>query len=642
MRGNGLARVAGRVILSADLNSLSVKRDSDGQHRIESLFRTFREPYMAELRLTYDGGGARNEVFRLTGKDVLGRSPQSQVVLNHPFVSSNHARIVAEEGEYFLEDLKSVNGTLLNGRIVRRARLSSGDTIKIHQFTLVFIDDAQSGGAASDSACSSLRLHTATLIATRPADDLSSGSGVSEVASVEQHRLQVLYSVSRAVVGASTVASLSEAVLKELFKAFSQADGAFVLTPSDGHSGFSVVGSRTGAGASDLVPSNTILRHASETREAVLSACVPDDPRFQSAQSVVSTGTTSVLCAPAVVDGEVLGFIYVATRRLGRAFEKDDLQLIVCVAAVFAVALRNVKLKSAWQEPLDAESLVKEVLSEPAPRESPSTAPPPRMETPPAPSAASALRAPAGLRANEGAEEEPYTKTGFPLEVIHEQTGIEMVFIPAGEFQMGSAVSARERFSDEGPLHAVRITRPFYVGRCEVTQEEWKRVTGTDRSHFKGERNPVERVSWDDCQSFLSKAGGGLRLPTEAEWEYACRAGQRTTYEFGDDAGQLDSYAWYDRNSGGMTHPVGEKAANAWGLYDMHGNVWEWCADWCGEDYYSWSPRDDPRGPASGEYRALRGGSWSNDPRACRSANRRGYVPALSSSITGFRVCRGV
>ncbi|MFH0962906.1 MAG: ATP-binding protein [Planctomycetota bacterium] len=309
---------------------------------------------MAGLRLINDGGAPRNELFRLTGNDVLGRSPQSQIPLKHPFVSSSHARITTGEDGYYLEDLKSVNGTFLNGKMVRRARLSPGDTIKIHQFTLVFVDEDQAPAGPPEAPRTSLRMDTATLIATRASDDLSSASGVSDPVGALRRRLQVLYSVSRAAVGGFTVESLSEAILNELFKTFSQADSAFILTPDVGNTGFSIVASRKGAEGADLAPSNTILRHACDTREAILSACALDDSRFQGSQSLVSTATTSVLCAPAAVDGEVLALIYVATRRPGRAFEKDDLQLIVCLAAVFAVALRNAKLH---QEALRAQRM---------------------------------------------------------------------------------------------------------------------------------------------------------------------------------------------------------------------------------------------------------------------------------------------
>jgi formylglycine-generating enzyme required for sulfatase activity len=216
------------------------------------------------------------------------------------------------------------------------------------------------------------------------------------------------------------------------------------------------------------------------------------------------------------------------------------------------------------------------------------------------------------------------------------QAGIEFVLIPPGSFMMGSVNGA----ADERPVHQVTISQPFYIGKYEVTQAQWQSVMGKNPSNFKdcGGNCPVEQMSWDDAQSFINKLNEGhdgfwYRLPTEAEWEYACRAG--TT---GDDAGNLDDMAWYADNSGKRTHPVGQKQANAFGLYDMHGNVWEWCRDWYDANYYVSSPATDPQGPGSGHHRVLRGGSWSNNFYTSRSAIRGDSSPAVRDDYAGFRV----
>ncbi|MEI6656399.1 MAG: formylglycine-generating enzyme family protein [Verrucomicrobiota bacterium] len=207
---------------------------------------------------------------------------------------------------------------------------------------------------------------------------------------------------------------------------------------------------------------------------------------------------------------------------------------------------------------------------------------------------------------------------------------MDLVLISSGTFTMGSDKGGNER------AHQVTLTKPFYLGKTEVTQEQWQQVMGGNPSEFKDAKNPVENVSWDDCQEFVVKLrkkvpGQTFRLPTEAEWEYACRAG--TT---GDYAGNLDDMAWYDDNSGSKTHPVGQKKPNAWGLYDMHGNVWEWCADWYGDDPHG--AVTDPTGPNTGSARVGRGGSWYRDGSGCRSANRRRSTPGIRNRNLGFRV----
>jgi len=235
--------------------------------------------------------------------------------------------------------------------------------------------------------------------------------------------------------------------------------------------------------------------------------------------------------------------------------------------------------------------------------------------------------------------------------------------IRAGEFWMGSPDDDEDAASDEKPSCRVRISRAFYMGATPVTQAQYQAITGKNWSHFHGwPDNPVERVSWADALLFCNElsqkeglaphyvirnsdqaviAGGvGYRLPTEAEWEYTCRAGTETAYSFGDDAGLLDKYAWYQSNSEGQPWPVGTKLPNAWGLYDMHGNVWEWCWDSFDENYYRQSPGVDPLGASQAGYRVFRGGSWHDDPRRCRSAQRGEYAPEPRINNIGFRVAR--
>jgi len=216
-----------------------------------------------------------------------------------------------------------------------------------------------------------------------------------------------------------------------------------------------------------------------------------------------------------------------------------------------------------------------------------------------------------------------------------------MVSIPSGSFLMGSPSSEKGRDSDE-VQHRVTISKGFWMGKYEVTQEQWQSIMGSNPSHCKGDNRPVENVSWNSVQIFIRKlnrqTGKRFRLPTEAEWEYACRGGTDTTYCFGDGAGQLLQYAWYVENSGDQTHPVGQKKPNAWGLYDMHGNVCEWCQDWYGK--YPSGSVTDPTGPSSGFVRVLRGGSGANYARGCRSENRSWGYPSSWVNSLGFRLAR--
>ena len=219
------------------------------------------------------------------------------------------------------------------------------------------------------------------------------------------------------------------------------------------------------------------------------------------------------------------------------------------------------------------------------------------------------------------------------------KTGITFILVEAGEFMMGSPSTEEHRSGDE-TQHLVQLTKPFYLGETEVTQAQWEKMMGNAPSDFEGDTLPVEQVSWNDCQEYLKNAGSGYRLPTEAEWEYACRAGTKTRYHSGDSDSSLDSVAWYDKNSGDKTHTVAQKQANAWGFYDMHGNVWEWCADRYGDGDYPQGEVEDPQGPSSGTDRVLRGGSWISSPWGCRSAYRFRYLPDLRYSSFGFRVAR--
>ena len=242
-------------------------------------------------------------------------------------------------------------------------------------------------------------------------------------------------------------------------------------------------------------------------------------------------------------------------------------------------------------------------------------------------------------------------KTGLPKEIRHKATGIHLVLIAPGSFQMGSN-NGKDR---EKPVHKVTITKPFYLGKYEVTQAEWLKAMISKRWENKFIKYAgrvttasVNYVSWNQCQEFLVKLNqssglkSGMRfaLPTEAQWEYACRAETTTKYYFGDDASKLGDYAWFDKNAKDANkkyaHPVGKKKPNAFGLYDMHGNVWEWCQDWYG-DYQSTSAID-PSGPTGGQRRVLRGGSWRYDADFCRSAFRIWSYPGGRDSDYGFRV----
>lgn len=214
----------------------------------------------------------------------------------------------------------------------------------------------------------------------------------------------------------------------------------------------------------------------------------------------------------------------------------------------------------------------------------------------------------------------------------------DFVWVEPGTFEMGSLPEEPGRNADES-LHQVTLTKGFFISKYEVTQGQWKEVMGSNPSLFTGDDRPVENVSWHDAQEFirrLNDRGANVRLPTEAEWEYAARAGSRAAYHFGSTANLLGDYAWYAANSGGETHPVGSKRANAWGLYDMSGNVWEWCQDWAA--VYPVGNVVDPTGPPSGSDKIGRGGSWGVDPTMCRSADRNAAAPDVRGNDLGFRL----
>jgi formylglycine-generating enzyme required for sulfatase activity len=248
--------------------------------------------------------------------------------------------------------------------------------------------------------------------------------------------------------------------------------------------------------------------------------------------------------------------------------------------------------------------------------------------------------------------------TGLPWRVRDNLTNIEMVLIPPGTFNMGCSASNQFGcFSNENPVHAVTLTNAFYIGRYEVTQAQWTARMGSNPSFFQSAsaqvpaaevpNRPVERVSWNMIQGFLDGSTTGLRLPTEAEWEYACRAGTTTAFHGwpAQTAGTnndtlVGNIAWWGSNSNSQTRPVGGKAPNGFGLHDMSGNVWEWVNDWYSGTYYASSPSTNPPGPSSGSSRVLRGGSWAFDSSHLRSSDRTLFTPGLTFVYNGFRVAR--
>ena len=232
------------------------------------------------------------------------------------------------------------------------------------------------------------------------------------------------------------------------------------------------------------------------------------------------------------------------------------------------------------------------------------------------------------------------------------QSGVAMMLLPGGTFTMGD-----EAGEVDEPPHKVTVS-PFCIDVTEVTQAEYERVTGTNPSKVQGKENPVEQVRWSDAVRYCNERSrlegldpaydlatwtcrfetNGYRLPTEAEWEYAARAGSTTTYSFGTDQAGLKQYAWFKTTAAGKPHPVRQRKPNAWGLYDMHGNVWEWCNDFYKVDYYLESPEKDPKGPDLGEKKVLRGGCWNSRPDSCRSAFRYNENPAYADACFGYDI----
>ena len=229
-------------------------------------------------------------------------------------------------------------------------------------------------------------------------------------------------------------------------------------------------------------------------------------------------------------------------------------------------------------------------------------------------------------------------KTIFSLTV--NGVSFEMVYVEGGSFDMGATTEqGSDAYSDEKPVHSVTLSG-YYIGKCEVTQELWEAVMGSNPSCFKGAQNPVECVSWNDCQEFVSRlnslTGRTFRLPTEAEWEYAARGGNQSLHYKYSGSNNIFDVAWYDNNSGSSTHAVGTKSPNELGIYDMSGNVWEWGSDWYGG--YSAGAQTNPQGPSSGSARVLRGGSWSDYARYCRVSYRYCGDPYDSYDGGGLRL----
>jgi len=256
-----------------------------------------------------------------------------------------------------------------------------------------------------------------------------------------------------------------------------------------------------------------------------------------------------------------------------------------------------------------------------------------------------------GAGATEAEAAPPSTQPAKQLTLdLADNVSMKLVLIPAGKFMMGSPDGETDRQSDEGPRREVTISVPFYMGVCEVTQQQYQAVMGKNPSRFQGPQNPADHVSWKEavefCEKLSRKTGKTVRLPTEAQWEYACRANTTTPFHTGqtistEQANYDGNYVYGNGRKGTFrrtTLAVGSFNPNGFGLYDMHGNVWEWCSDWYADSYKHAKDRD-PTGPTWGRYRVLRGGYWHEGPIYCRSANRFALSTECRGSFYGFRVC---
>ena len=238
---------------------------------------------------------------------------------------------------------------------------------------------------------------------------------------------------------------------------------------------------------------------------------------------------------------------------------------------------------------------------------------------------------------NGGGESEDSNQT-FTVNGV----SFDMIAVEGGTFTMGAtSEQGSDAYDDEKPAHQVTLSS-YYIGKTEVTQELWQAVMGSNPSKFSGTNLPVEKVSWEDCQSFVIKlnelTGKNFRLPTEAEWEYAARGGNKSNGFKFSGGNNIAEVAWYSKNGNKISHPVATKAPNELGIYDMSGNVWEWCSDWYSSSYYTSSSQTNPTGPNSGSYRVYRGGSWSGNDRYCRVSHRDSNYPSYRFNYVGLRL----